>query len=49
MFLRPVKDGSKAEKGHHLQYEPVWITCDDLASEGILVRIQGLQWNLELP
>lgn len=46
MFLRPVKDGSKAKgrrDGTHLRYEPVWITCDDLASEGILVRtFQGI-------
>lgn len=39
MFLRPVKDGTKGEKiAKHDRYDPVWITCDDLASEGILVR-----------
>lgn len=39
MFLRPLKDGRKGEKvAKHDRYDPVWITCDDLASEGILVR-----------
>ena len=43
MFLRPMKEAHKAEARQHLRYEPVWITCDDLASEGILVRMSRLQ------
>lgn len=43
MFLRPMKEAHKAEARQHLRYEPVWITCDDLASEGILVRMSRLR------
>jgi len=39
MFLRPVKADSrpKHRRARKAQYEAVWITCDDLAHEGILV------------
>lgn len=38
MFMRPVKDGSHPRtRGATAKYEPVWVTCDELAAEGILV------------
>lgn len=41
LFLRPMKgDGhprKRAADYKHAKYEPVWITCDDIAAEGILV------------
>ena len=35
MYLRKVREGVRAKKS---SMEPVWITCDDLNAEGILVR-----------
>ena len=35
MYLRKVREGKGAKKSN---MEPVWITCDDLNAEGILVR-----------
>jgi len=35
MYLRKVREGKGAKKTN---MEPVWITCDDLNTEGILVR-----------
>ena len=35
MYLRKVCEGKGAKKSN---MEPVWITCDDLNTEGILVR-----------
>ncbi len=44
MFMRPVKSsGQQRRKAAALKYEPVWVTCDDLASEGILVRSSGFR------
>lgn len=40
MFMRPVKASSKPrQKAATTKYEPVWVTCDDLAAEGILVGL----------
>ena len=35
MYLRKVREGVRAKTSN---MEPVWITCDDLNNEGILVR-----------
>ena len=35
MYLRKVRTGVRSK---HSTMEPVWITCDDLNAEGILVR-----------
>ena len=35
--MRPVKSSSGRIHTAKMRYEAVWITCDDLAAEGILV------------
>jgi hypothetical protein len=42
MYLRKVRTGVRSK---HSTMEPVWITCDDLNNEGILVR-RGLTAGL---
>jgi hypothetical protein len=38
MFMRPVKGASLPRtRAATAKYDPVWVTCDDLAAEGILV------------
>lgn len=39
MFMRPVKTEGPRRHGaaQKTRYEAVWVTCDDLAHEGILV------------
>ena len=38
MFMRPVKGASLPRtRAATARYDPVWVTCDDLAAEGILV------------
>lgn len=59
--MRPVKGASLPRtRAATAKYDPVWVTCDDLAAEGILVsraaafppnsaRRQAQSWRLVQP